>query len=189
MFFRSPKKPQATREQFDNPLFSIGAYTYGQPDIRSYKDGTHLTIGKFCSISSKVTLILGGNHRIDWATTYPFPALTSKWPEAEEIDGHPMTKGDLKIGNDVWIGHGATILSGLRIGSGAVIGACSVVHKDVPPYGIVAGNPARVLRTRFDQKTCEALLKLSWWDWPEDKIRNNMELICSNRIPELLKVT
>jgi len=79
------------------------------------------------------------NHRIDWATTYPCPALSSEWPEAADISDHPQSKGDIVIGNDVWIGHGATILSGLTIGSGAVIGACSVVHQDVPPYGIVAG--------------------------------------------------
>ncbi len=188
MFFRSQKKPPSTREQFDNPLFTIGEYTYGHPDIRSYGDQTHLTIGKFCSISAKVTIILGGNHRIDWATTYPFSALTRQWPEAEDISGHPWTKGDLTIGHDVWIGHGATILSGLTIGSGAVIGACSVVNRDVPPYGIVAGNPAQIIRKRFDQESCKSLLELSWWHWPEDKIRKNMVLICSDRIQELLKV-
>ncbi len=188
MFFRSQKKPPITREQFDNPLFTIGEYTYGRPDIRSYGDQTHLTIGKFCSISAKVTIILGGNHRIDWATTYTFSALSRQWPEAENINGHPWTKGDLIIGHDVWIGHGATILSGLTIGSGAVIGACSVVNQDVPPYGIVAGNPAQIIRKRFDREICKSLLKLSWWHWPEDKIRDNMVLICSNRIPELLKI-
>lgn len=188
MFLRSPKKPPATREQFSNPLFSIGKHTYGKPDIRSYGDNTRLSIGKFCSISSQVTIILGGNHRIDWATTYPFPALASLWPEAGNISGHPGTKGDLIIGHDVWIGHGATILSGLTIGSGAVIGACSVVHQDIPPYGIVAGNPAGLLRSRFDRKTCDALLELCWWDWPEEKIRKNVALICSDRIHELLKV-
>jgi len=189
MFFSSPKKPPATREQFSNPLFSIGKHTYGKPDIRTYGDNTRLTIGRFCSISSKVTIILGGNHRIDWVTTYPFPALSSEWPEARAISGHPESKGDLTIGHDVWIGHGATILSGLTIGSGAVIGACSVVNQDIPPYGIVAGNPARLLRTRFDQETCNALLEMSWWNWPEDTIKKHMELLCSNRIHELLKVT
>ncbi len=189
MFFHSQKKPPITREQFSNPLFTIGEHTYGRPDIRSYPDNTRLTIGKFCSISAKVTIILGGNHRIDWASTYPFSAFSHQWPEAENISGHPHTKGDLIIGHDVWIGHGATILSGLTIGSGAVIGACSVVSRDVPPYGIVIGNPAQLIRKRFDQELCNGLMELSWWHWPEDKIKKNMELICSDRIQELLKVT
>ena len=188
MFFRLKKKPPVTREQFNNPLFSIGEYTYGRPTICSFDDGTRLTIGKFCSISDKVTIILGGNHRTDWVSTFPFPDLTDQWPQAKSIQGHPKTKGDLIIGHDVWIGHGATILSGIRIGSGAVIGACSVVTRDVAPYQIVAGNPAEIIKSRFSPEVCEQLLVKAWWKWPVETIKKNIDTICSDRIDKLLQI-
>jgi acetyltransferase-like isoleucine patch superfamily enzyme len=189
MFFRSKKKPPVTREQFDNPLYSIGEFTYGKPTICSFNDGTRLTIGKFCSISDKVTLLLGGNHRIDWVSTYPFPDLPVQWPEAANIGGHPLSKGDLTIGHDVWIGHGATILSGVTIGSGAVIGACSVVTRDVAPYEIVAGNPAQLIKSRFSPETCAQLLAKAWWNWPVETIKAHIEIICSDRIDKLLQIS
>ncbi len=189
MLFHSKKKPPLTREQFNNPRFSIGEHTYGSPEIKSFNDGTRLSIGKFCSIASKVTILLGGNHRTDWGSTYPFPDLTERWPEAEGISGHPQTNGDLSIGNDVWIGYGATILSGLQIGSGAVIGACSVVTGDVAPYAIVAGNPARLIRKRFPPELCNRLLEHAWWDLPIDTIRKNIDIICSPQIDKLLQIT
>jgi len=189
MFFRSQKKPPLTNEQFNNPLFDIGDYTYGKPTICSFDDGTRLTIGKFCSISDKVTFLLGGNHRTDWVSTYPFPDLAEQWPEAADISGHPQTKGNLTIGHDVWIGHGATILSGITIGSGAVIGACSVVTKNVAPYQIVAGNPAQIIRNRFSTQLCEQLLAQAWWEWPVEMIREHIETICSNRIEDILQIS
>lgn len=164
---------------------TVGEYTYGCPEVVWGEDAS-LTIGKFCSFAGDVLIILGGGHRVDWLTTYPFPALVDEWPEAAGIVGHPVTKGNIVIGNDVWIAHGATILSGVRIGDGAVVGARSVVTSDVPPYGIVAGNPAKLIRRRFDDATIDALLRLRWWDWPTDKIRDNMVSICSNNIDVLL---
>ncbi len=189
MFFRSKKKPPVTREQFNNPLYTIGEYTYGKPTICSFDDGTRLTIGKFCSISDKVTLLLGGNHRTDWVSTYPFSDIQEQWPEASNIQGHPQSKGDLNIGHDVWIGHGATILSGLTIGSGAVIGACSIVTRDVAPYEIVAGNPAQLIKIRFSPELCEQLLAKAWWNWPIDKIKEHIDIICSARIDKLLQIS
>jgi acetyltransferase-like isoleucine patch superfamily enzyme len=106
------------------------------------------------------------NHRVDWISTYPFPAFTDKFPEAKGIEQFVTTKGDVTIGNDVWIGQHVTILSGVTIGDGAVIGAHSVVGKSIPPYAIAVGNPARVIRYRFDEKTIEMLLKIQWWNWP-----------------------
>ncbi len=186
MLFSKQKKQLLTRDHFSNPNFSIGNHTYGEPIILTFDQITHLSIGRFCSISDKVTIILGGNHRTDWLTTYPFPAFEQTWPEASKIKGHPGSKGDISIGNDIWIGYGATILSGITIGNGAVIGAESVVTEDVLPYAIVAGNPARERKKRFDQSTIEALLQLAWWDWPEEKIRKNLSLLCSNQVKQLL---
>ena len=143
MFFSRKKKQTLTRDRIFGPTFSIGDHTYGEPTILQFDQTTRLVMGRFCSISDQVTLILGGNHRSDWITTYPFPAFKERWPEAATIKGHPASKGDIVIGNDVWIGYSATILSGVTIGSGAVIGTQALISRDVAPYAIMAGNPAR----------------------------------------------
>lgn len=161
--------------------YKIGEWTYGVPEIM-WGDGAHLTIGKFCAIAPGVSIYLGGNHRPDWVTTYPFSALTQHWPEARAIAGHPSSRGDVVIGNDVWMGNNCAILSGVRIGDGAVIGAHSVVTKDVPPYAIVGGNPARVIRLRFLEAQIAALLRLAWWDWPEDRLRPLLPLLLSGDV-------
>jgi acetyltransferase-like isoleucine patch superfamily enzyme len=159
--------------------FKIGDYTYGRPLLLFGESGSKLTIGRFCAISNKVTIFLGGEHRTDWVTIYPF---TSYFRKASYIQGHPKTKGDVVIGNDVWIGYGATIISGVTIGDGAVIGALSVVTKDVAPYEIVAGNPARHIRFRFDNDTIEKLLEIKWWDWDISKIKKLMPLLVDSNI-------
>lgn len=167
----------------------IGKYSYGKPRILDWGEGSTLEIGKFCSISEGVTIFLGGNHRLDWITTYPFsaPEMKSKWPEAANIKGHPTTKGDVTIGNDVWIGFGATIMSGVKISDGAVIGAKAMVTKDVEPYAVVVGNPARVVRKRFSEEDITALLKVKWWDWPPEKIKQNLKVLCGPNISKLVK--
>ncbi len=158
----------------------VGKWSYGTPLIKSWGEGTNLTIGKFCSIAADVTVLLGGNHRTDWISTFPFTVL---WPEvAGHIEGHPATKGDVVIGNDVWVGRGATILSGVHVGDGAVIGAKSVVSKDVPPYAIVCGNPARIKKYRFDEETIQKLVAISWWNWPDEEIEKVVELLMSQDI-------
>lgn len=164
--------------------YQIGEHTYGKPRVISWGEGASLTMGKYCSIGTNVFIFLGSEHRVDWVSTYPFPFL---WPEAKLILGHPTTKGDVVIGNDVWIAFGTTILSGVTIGDGAAIGACSVVTRDVPPYAIVAGNPARIIRVRFDEETVQKLLKIKWWSWPDDKVAENVHLICSDSIDALIK--
>jgi acetyltransferase-like isoleucine patch superfamily enzyme len=141
-----------------------------------------MKIGAFCSISDGVTIFLGGNHRIDWLTTYPFPVFRES---AKQFEGHPATRGDVVIGSDVWIGYGATIMSGVEIGNGAVVGAQAVVTKSVPPYTVVAGNPAKVIRTRFPQEDVDVLQELAWWNWADEKIDQAMPFLLSGNIPGL----
>jgi acetyltransferase-like isoleucine patch superfamily enzyme len=163
----------------DYKKYSIGDYTYGFPKIYDWNDGTTLTIGKFCSIADNVTILLGGNHRMDWITTFPFSDLPKSFPDANQTKGHPASKGPIEIGNDVWIGFGATILSGLTIGHGACIGAQAVVTKNISPYEIVAGNPAKVIGRRFSETQIESLLNIAWWDWPIVKIKSQFEHLLS----------
>ena len=151
------KKKDFYIEDISGDRCNIGDHTYGNPRVLSWGEGTSLTIGKYCSISSNLIIFLGGEHRVDWISTYPFPTV---WEDAKGIPGHPSTKGDVIIGNDVWIGYGVTILSGVNIGDGVAIGACSVVIKDIPPYAIVAGNLCRIVKYRFDKETIKKLLKI-----------------------------
>jgi len=180
------QKQKYTRDTLSNPRFDIGEYTYGSPDVFEFGDDTRLVIGRYCSISDRVSIILGGNHRVDWFTTYPFAAFSGDWPDAREISGHPASKGDILIGNDVWIGFGSVILSGVTIEDGAVIGAGAVVSKDVAPYSIVAGNPAREVRKRFSDDIIARLLDLQWWNWPEAKITQYLPLLCSGDVEALV---
>lgn len=169
-------------------LVDIGDFTYGKPRILHWGEDAQLKIGKFCSIAEGVCIFLGGNHRVDWISTYPFSALLEEWGSVIDIVGHPATKGNINIGNDVWIGFGAIIMSGVTIGDGAVIGASAVVTKDVAPYSIVVGNPAKVIKKRFNDEDIEVLLKLQWWNWPPEKIKRSIELLCSENINELIRL-
>ena len=162
--------------------YEVGHHTYGAPEVRHWGEPATLKVGAFCSIAVDVLIFLGGNHRVDWITTYPFSFLR---PSAKGIPGHPATKGDVIIGNDVWIGAGAVIMSGVRIGNGAVIGAYAVVTKDVPPYGIVAGNPAKFIRLRFSETEIATLEEIAWWNWPDSKIDEAMPLLLSGNIAGL----
>jgi len=180
-------KKAYTKDLLKGKRYEIGDFTYGYPYVFSWDENTILKIGKYCSIANNVKIFLGGNHRIDWVTTYPFMKFKNEWPAAKIISGHPSTKGDVIIGNDVWIGYGATILSGIKINNGAVIAAQSVVTKDVPAYACVGGNPAKILKRRFDKKMINKLLKLNWWDWEKNKIDMNVSLLCSNNLEEIIK--
>jgi acetyltransferase-like isoleucine patch superfamily enzyme len=184
-----PRLPFASREVFYtkgilSDRYPIGDHTYGSPRVISWGEGSSLTIGKYCSIGRNVAIFLGGEHRIDWVSTYPF---TWRWEDARHIPGHPATKGDVTIGNDIWIGYAVIILSGVKIGDGAVLGAGSVVVKDVPPYAIVGRNPAQVIKYRFDGETIQKLLKIKWWDRPDPVVHENAKWICSDSIETFIK--
>ena len=157
--------------------YSIGRWTYGTPRVLFKREGPVLSIGAFCSIADRVTIFLGGEHRPDWASTYPFSV---KWPSASGIEGYPRIRGDVVIGNDVWIGAEAMIMSGVTVGDGAVIGARALVARDVPPYAVVAGNPATVTRMRFRDDQISRLMSLKWWDWPDSKIERFIPLMSSD---------
>jgi acetyltransferase-like isoleucine patch superfamily enzyme len=159
--------------------YQIGEWTYGTPTVFSWREGTTLKIGRFCAIADGVIILLGGEHRIDWVTTYPFSKL---FPKAKGFTGHPRSRGDVIIGNDVWIGTDALILSGVEIGNGAVIAARSVVTEDVAPYSIVAGNPAKHIKFRFNESRRDDLQKIAWWDWPLSKIEEAWPLLLSSDI-------
>jgi acetyltransferase-like isoleucine patch superfamily enzyme len=164
----------------------IGEYSYGNPKVRFSETGAKLRMGRYCSVADKVEILLGGNHRMDWATTYPFTALPDLWPTARDLEGSHASNGDVTIGHDVWLGSACMILSGVTIGSGAVIGARAVVARDVPPYGVVAGNPGRLIRIRFPEEVVAALLEGAWWDLPREEVVPLIPLLQSGRIPELL---
>lgn len=166
------------------PQYQIGRGTYGDLTVLSWGEGASLCIGNYGSIAAGVKIFLGGEHRMDWVTTFPFNIV---WESARHHKGHPKTKGNVSIGSDVWIGTEAIISSGVTVGHGAVIGARAVVTHDVAPYAVVAGNPARVVKLRFDEKTIERLLALKWWDWPESQIKKAMPELLNEQIAEFLK--
>lgn len=137
-----------------------------------------LVIGKFCAIAAETKFLMTGDHKLDGISTYPFPIFQNGWESAFELTSLPV-KGDILIGDDVWLGYDSLIMNGVTIGSGAIIAARAVVKKDVPAYSIVAGNPARVVKMRFDDETIRRLLFIAWWDWDIDKINRNLAHICS----------
>lgn len=166
------------------PHYEIGVGSYGIPEVHEFNEGAILKIGAYTSIAANVVIVLGGHHRTDWVTTYPFPA---KIPEAAGIQGYNGTRGDVIVGSDVWICTGSMILSGVTIGDGAVVAAGAVVTRDVEPYAVVAGNPARFLKWRFPQSQRDALLASRWWLWPEQEVRGLSGLLCSDNIEAFLK--
>jgi len=153
-------------------MATVGDFTYGHDSIQvmSWGEGAELTIGRFCSIAQNVKIFLGGNHRSDWVSTYPFGHINQNLLGDIKFPGHPATNGDVVIGHDVWIGFGVTIMSGVTIGSGAIIAANSHVVTNVSEYEIWGGNPARVIKRRFDLDVIEKLLEISWWDYPVEKV-------------------
>lgn len=184
------------------PNIEVGDYTMYNDFVRDPRDfeknnvlyhypvnGDKLRIGSFCSIACGAKfLFTGANHALGSLSTYPFPIFFEEWGlDVKNIRQAWDNRGDIVIGNDVWIGYEAVILSGVTIGDGAVIGACAVVTKDVPPYTIVGGVPAKPIRRRFDDETAEKLRRISWWDWDEEKIKRSIADIQSGNLEALLE--
>tara|TARA_R110002072_G_scaffold95197_27_gene209941 strand:- start:13645 stop:14262 length:618 start_codon:yes stop_codon:yes gene_type:complete len=189
------KKLCFLKNLINNPNIVVGDFTYYddfeevsnfEKNVKYHFDfiGDKLIIGKFCMIASDATFIMnGGNHLTKATSAYPFAIFGGAWQDAMNGKTYP-TKGDTIIGNDVWIGHDATIMPGVHIGDGAIIATKAVVTKDVEPYTIVGGNPAKPIRKRFSEATISKLLQLKWWDWDIKKITKNVEKLTSH--PEAL---
>lgn len=167
---------------------NIGKYSYGTPMIRFPNKQSKLTIGNFCSIGQDVIIYLGGEHKTDYVTTYPFGYLHKNIFKLDrEYD--KFTKGDVVIGNDVWIADNVTIMSGISIGDGAVIANSSHVVKDVQPYSIVGGNPARLIKYRFSEDQIRSLLEIKWWYWDDAKINECVGLLHDTDIDNFIRST
>jgi len=179
-----------------NPNIIIGDYTYYDDfdDVHNFEKnvkyhfdfvGDKLIIGKFCMIASDATFIMnGGNHQTKALSTYPFNIFGGDWSDAMDGKTYPF-KGDTVIGNDVWIGHNAKIMPGISVGDGAIIATNATVTKDVEPYTIVGGNPAKPLRKRFSEEQIRILLDLKWWDWQIEKITESVQILSGNDLDAL----
>ena len=196
-YFKDEFSSQLLCETVTHPNISVGIFSYysGYHHKHSFeecvryldkkrKDVDKLIIGKYCSIGSGAVFMMAGNqgHRMDWVSTFPFYFQANIFKSAKNAY---EKVGDTVIGDDVWIGSEAMIMAGVNIGSGAVVAARAVVTKDVPAYAVVGGNPAQVIRYRFDEETIAKLLKLKWWDWAEEAAKEAMPLICSENVQGL----
>ena len=193
---RNPANVTYVKPTITNPNIIVGEFTYFS-DVDFEKHVTHLyefngdklIIGKFCQIASGVEFVMNGaNHQMNAVSTFPF-YIFKGWDEETPDKADLPLKGDTVIGNDVWIGQNATILPGVHIGDGAIIGLNSVVGSDVPPYTVVAGNPARPIRKRFDDETIELLERFEWWNKPVDEINRLIPLLTAdfNKMKQTLK--
>lgn len=181
-------------------LIEVGEYSYyDDPDeptafetrnVLYHYGPEKLIIGKFCALATGVRFIMNGaNHRMDGPSTFPFPILGGAWAEHFDLITGLPGRGDTVVGNDVWFGHGVTVLPGVRIGHGAIIATGSVVVDDVPDYGIVGGNPARLIRTRYAPDDVARLLAAAWWDWPVEHLTEHLPVIMSGTVDELERLT
>lgn len=195
-YFESPFLGKPLTEQVTNPNMIVGRYSYYSgyyhghsfDDCARYlmpdrNDVDRLIIGSFCSIGSGASFMMAGNqgHRNDWVTTFPFFFVPEEPAFAGAASAY-QPAGDTVIGHDVWIGSEAMVMPGIQIGHGAVIGSRALVTKNVEPYTIVGGNPARPIRRRFSDEIVEMLLEMAWWDWDLDEIRDAMPLLCSGDV-------
>jgi len=198
-FFDSPFKGKIIKDHITNPNIIAGKYSYysGYYHGHSFDDCARylfpdrddvdkLVIGNYCSIGSGASFIMAGNqgHRYDWISSFPFFYMSEVESFSDSKDGFRCA-GDTIGGNDVWIGSEAMIMPGIKIGDGAVIGSRALVTKDVEPYSIVGGNPAKVIKKRFEERHITMSLEMQWWNWEEEDLADAITLLCSQDI-ELL---
>lgn len=191
------------KKAVDHPKIIIGDYTYYSDLVNRPEDfqknnvlymddlcQDKLIIGKYCAIASGTKFLMNAaNHKLKAFTGYPFKIFNAKgWGTGERTTDDIHYKGDLIVGNDVWIGYDAVILPGAKIGDGAIIGARTVAAGTIPPYAIAVGNPARVIRMRFSEEAIDILLKLKWWDWEPEKVADNIEILSNCNVEELRKL-
>jgi len=190
------------KDVISNPNISVGAYSMYNDFVNDPRDfeknavlyhypvnRDKLIIGKFCSIACGAKFIFNSaNHTGSSLSTYPFPIFFEEWGlDVKKVTDAWDNKGNIVIGNDVWIGYEAIIMAGVTIGDGAIIGTRALVTKDIPPYTIVGGIPARRIRKRFDDNTIFKLQQMKWWDWPVEKIAQNLEFIQAGRIEKFIE--
>ena len=182
-----------------SPTIDVGEYTYyDSPDDPTaferdavlYGFGPErLVIGRFCAIAAEVRFLMpGANHADRGPSTYPFGVFGAGWADTMDLVMSAPSRGDTVVGHDVWLGYSALVLPGVRIGHGAVVAAASVVARDVPPYAIVAGNPARVIRSRFPEEDVARLLRAAWWDWPIDLVTEYARTIMAGTAADLERI-
>lgn len=197
--FESPFRGRLLSEQVTNPNIVVGRYSYysGYYHGHSFDDcarflsrepgADRLVVGSFCSIGSGAVFMMAGNqgHRNDWVSTFPFFYMRDEEPAfAAALDAY-QAAGDTVIGSDVWIGSEAMFMPGVQVGHGAVIGSRALVTRDVEPYAVVGGTPAREIRKRFPDGQVAMLLEMAWWDWPTERLRDAMPLLCAGDVPAL----
>ncbi len=182
-----------------SPLIDVGEFTYyddpAEPtafetrNVLYHYGPERLVIGRFCAFGEGVRFIMNGaNHRMDGPSTFPFPIMGGSWADHMDLITGLPGRGDTVVGHDVWTGYGVTIMPGVRVGNGAVVASGSVVVDDVPDYGIVGGNPARLIRTRYPEPDIARLLAVAWWDWPLDHLTTHLRTIMSGTIDDLERV-
>ncbi|MGD8325673.1 MAG: CatB-related O-acetyltransferase [Sphingomonadales bacterium] len=173
---------------YDDPN---GAYQFQNENVLYLFEGSgvSLKIGKYCALATGVKFIMdGANHRMDGPSTYPFPVMGGAWGQHMELVMGLPRRGDTIVGHDVWMGYESLIMPGVTIGHGAIISSRAVVTQDIPPYAVALGNPAKVVKMRFDEDEIARLLDIAWWDWPIEKITANIELIMSGSVDNLEKI-
>jgi virginiamycin A acetyltransferase len=187
------------RPLIQHPLTSVGEYTYyddrldptgfERNNVLYHYGPERLSIGKFCCIAAGVRFVMAAAaHPLDGVSTYPFPLISEEWAGDFDLFRNRARRSDTVVGNDVWMGHEALVLPGVHIGDGAVIGARSVVVADVPPYAVVGGNPARVLRQRYADADVERLLRVAWWDWPIELVSRHIRTLMSGTVDDIAAV-
>ena len=198
VLYPMPEQPRVVllRAVVESPLIEVGEFSYyDDPDeptafetrnVLYHYGPEKLVIGRFCAFATGVRFIMNGaNHRMDGPSTFPFPIMGGEWAEHFDLIQNLPGRGDTVVGHDVWMGHDVMVMPGVRIGHGAIVASGAVVVDDVPDYGIVGGNPAKLIRRRYGDEDVTRLLAVAWWDWPVEHITRHVRTIMAGDIDQL----